>query len=172
MNLWGTKVLQKWEKMGGKSALIFFESIKKFFSGCQRRLFPVKSFWGPVLLHFKKSNEILETWLPSSWNPDKIFAPTGLLGQVRIVKKKIGFPSNLWFQKFKVVVFPSNFWKTTIIQQFFDLLQMLFFGIFLNFSGWNCFGDEVKTFITYYGQNSGDFKNAKKISQIVLLTFT
>ena len=26
--------------------------------------------------------------LPSSWNPDKIFAPTGLLGQVHKVKKK------------------------------------------------------------------------------------
>ena len=25
--------------------------------------------------------------LPSNWNPDKIFAPTGLLGQVHTVKK-------------------------------------------------------------------------------------
>ena len=25
--------------------------------------------------------------LPSNWNPDKIFAPTGLLGQVHMVKK-------------------------------------------------------------------------------------
>ena len=29
------------------------------------------------------------------------------------------FPSKCWFQKFKVVVFPSNFWKTIIIWHFY-----------------------------------------------------
>ena len=39
---------------------IFFEGLKMEY------LWPiiVASFWGPMLLHFKKSNEILETWSP------------------------------------------------------------------------------------------------------------
>jgi hypothetical protein len=43
-----------------KTSLFFFEGLK------MESLWPiiVASFWGPMLLHFKKSNEILETWSP------------------------------------------------------------------------------------------------------------
>ena len=42
----------------------FFEGLKIEY------LWPiiVSSFWGPMLLHFKKSNEILETWSPHCKN--------------------------------------------------------------------------------------------------------
>ena len=41
-----------------KNTFIFFEGLKMEY------LWPiiVASVWGPMLLHFKKSNEILETW--------------------------------------------------------------------------------------------------------------
>ena len=60
------------------------------------------NFLGPYLkLYFKaKNDEILDFWpltrltwlihasvLPSIWNPDKNFAPTGQLGQVHMVNK-------------------------------------------------------------------------------------
>ena len=36
--------------------------------------------------------------------------------------KVVIFPSNFWFQNFKVVIFPSNFWKTTMLGQFFKVI--------------------------------------------------
>ena len=40
--------------------------------------------------------------LPSNWNPDKIFAPTGLLGEVHTVKKEYFWNSSMWEPFFKI----------------------------------------------------------------------
>merc|ERR1712051_1103142 len=41
-----------------------------------------------IILNLTRLTWLIHTSvLPSNWNPDKIFAPTGLLGQVHLVKK-------------------------------------------------------------------------------------
>ena len=56
-----------------------------------RRKWPV--LWNGSDFEWNQKDLTRLTWLihtsvlPSIWNPDKIFAPTGLLGQVHIVKK-------------------------------------------------------------------------------------
>ena len=126
--------------------------------------FWVESSWGTSIFELKPSWQYQQyvckklanfysyltrlTWLihtsvlPSSWNPDKIFAPTGLLGQVHIVKKiflkflHAGSWSflllNLWFSSklvskmnFKKMASAWKHFKNIFLPYVLDLIDLM-----------------------------------------------